>query len=296
VACLRSLLRCCRVIIPYLPQPADHTKNFICGRLRVMRARSALFDLYGDHLRGRGEWAPVAALVRLMEPLGVAAPAVRTAISRMVSQGWLDPRTVDSAPGYALTDRARLWLDDAAGRIYRTTSNDWDGSWRVLVLDALPERPRRERVRNQLRFLGYAPLSDSTWVSPRKIDPGELLAGESVGTVTFTSADPAPVAALVEAFRPEALGTDYRDWLAGARTLIEEHPDGSDRDAFGVRFTLVHEWRKFLFKDPGLPAVLLPPDWPGLEAAAFFDREAERLLPAARRYIDECLHTQGDPT
>ena len=56
---------------------------------RLVHARSALFDLYGDHLRARGDRAPVAALVRLLAPLGVAAPAVRTASRRMVRQGWL---------------------------------------------------------------------------------------------------------------------------------------------------------------------------------------------------------------
>jgi phenylacetic acid degradation operon negative regulatory protein len=52
-----------------------------------VHARSALFDLYGDHLLHRGGHAPVAALIRLLDPLGVRAPAVRTAISRMVAQG-----------------------------------------------------------------------------------------------------------------------------------------------------------------------------------------------------------------
>ncbi|MBQ1068474.1 PaaX family transcriptional regulator, partial [Micromonospora sp. D75] len=33
-----------------------------------MQARSALFDLYGDHLRARGGRAPVAALVKLLAP------------------------------------------------------------------------------------------------------------------------------------------------------------------------------------------------------------------------------------
>ena len=56
-----------------------------------MQARSALFDLYGDYLRSRGGRAPVAALVRLLAPLEIAAPAVRTAVSRMVRQGWLVP-------------------------------------------------------------------------------------------------------------------------------------------------------------------------------------------------------------
>ena len=85
-----------------------------------MDARSALFDLYGDHLRARSDafrgQVPVAALVRMLAPLGVQAPAVRTAISRMVRQGWLEPVRLDGGPGYRLTDRARQRLDDAAAR------------------------------------------------------------------------------------------------------------------------------------------------------------------------------------
>ena len=82
-----------------------------------MQARSALFDLYGDHLRSRGGRAPVAALVRLLAPLGIAPPAVRTAVSRMVRQGWLAPVGTTSGRGYALTDRAsrRLWEDAERG-------------------------------------------------------------------------------------------------------------------------------------------------------------------------------------
>ena len=84
-----------------------------------MNARSALFDLYGDHLRSRGAQAPVAALVRLLAPLGIAAPAVRTAVSRMARQGWLEPVRLPEGPGYALTPRAVRRLDEAAERIYR---------------------------------------------------------------------------------------------------------------------------------------------------------------------------------
>ena len=67
-----------------------------------MQARSALFDLYGDYLRSRGGRAPVAALVRLLAPLEIAAPAVRTAVSRMVRQGWLVPVRLADGPGYQL--------------------------------------------------------------------------------------------------------------------------------------------------------------------------------------------------
>ena len=85
-----------------------------------MQARSALFDLYGDYLRPRGGRAPVAALVKLLAPLGIAPPAVRTAMSRMVRQGWLHPLRLVSGPGYLLTPKAARWLDEAAARVYRT--------------------------------------------------------------------------------------------------------------------------------------------------------------------------------
>ena len=49
---------------------------------RFVKARSALFDIYGDHLLSRGERAPVAALVRLLAPLRISAPTVFTGMTR----------------------------------------------------------------------------------------------------------------------------------------------------------------------------------------------------------------------
>src|ERR1700678_2479511 len=99
------------------------------GETEWVDARSALFDLYGDHLRSRGAQAPVAALVRLLASIGITAPAVRTAISRMVRQGWLVPVRVSAGAGYALTPRAVRRLDEAAERIYSRGNHDWDGGW-----------------------------------------------------------------------------------------------------------------------------------------------------------------------
>jgi len=264
-----------------------------------VHARSALFDLYGDHLLHRGGQAPVATLIRILEPLGVRAPAVRTAISRMVAQGWLEPIEVEApggaVPGYTLSDRARVRLDRAGSRIYRTAA-DWDGRWHVRVLAPIAERNRRERVRSQLRFLGMAPISDSTWVSPRASgEVDQLLRDEGLSAVGMTTADVAPVAVVLDAFDVAGLAREYDAWLASAADLVgaagrgAAEDLGSDVAAFVVRSELVHSWRKFLFRDPGLPDSLLPPDWPGRTAAAFFDEHADRLLPAANRFIDQCL-------
>src|SRR5438309_6735448 len=65
----------------------------------IVRARSALFDVYGSYLRARGGSVAIAALVRLLEPLDFGAPAIRTAVSRMVRHGWLAPVRLPDGPG-----------------------------------------------------------------------------------------------------------------------------------------------------------------------------------------------------
>ncbi|KWW99267.1 putative transcriptional regulator [Carbonactinospora thermoautotrophica] len=238
----------------------------------------------------------MAALVRLLAPLEIAAPAVRTAISRMVRQGWLTPVKLSSGPGYALTPRAVRRLDEAIARIYRTHSNEWDGHWHVLVTSRVPERSRRERVRAGLSFLGYAPLDDTTWIGPRRSPEADaLLEAESLRAERFTARHDGDSASLVRRLWDiEGLARSYERWLEDARELVraaDDNPD--DETAFAVRSRLLHEWRKFLFRDPGLPRQLLPEDWPGDEAAKFFDLESSRLLPAANRFVDACLEEES---
>src|ERR1700712_1889045 len=126
-----------------------------------MQARSALFDLYGDYLRPRGGRAPVAALVKLLAPLGIAPPAVRTAVSRMVRQGWLRPMRLVSGPGYLLTPMAARRLDEASARIYRTGRIGWDGRFDLVLLHA--PLPKTDAAR--LAFLGYGCLREHARVA-----------------------------------------------------------------------------------------------------------------------------------
>lgn len=256
-----------------------------------MRARSALFDVYGGHLRQRGGAATIAALVRLLEPLGFTSPAVRTAVSRTVRQGWLCPVRLPAGPGYALTARAERRLDEAAARIYRTRPSTWDGRWHVVILAAPAARDERERIASSLRLLGYGPLTPTAWVAPRpSAELADLLDTEQVAARTFLAqheGDDVELAA--RAWELDALARDYSAFVTEWRPVMSA-VDGSDpASAFAASQRLLHAWRKFLFRDPGLPARLLPPDWPGLVAAEFFDRETHRLAPAVTRFVTECL-------
>jgi phenylacetic acid degradation operon negative regulatory protein len=258
-----------------------------------------LFDLYGDQLLTRGGAAPVAAIVRLLEPLDVAAPAVRTAISRMVREGWLDPVALPEGRGYALTQYGRTWLADAASRIYRTLDPPrWDGRWHILRIGPVAERAARERLRSGLAFLGYVSLDESTFIAPRPHpDASARLAAADVEAESFTAEHDGDAAAFVaRAWDLDALAAAYRSWQADAAELVAAAgAEIDDRTAYALRCRLLHEWRLFLFRDPRLPRALLPASWAGDDAAAFFDEHSTRLQPAASRFVDGCLSSRAHP-
>jgi phenylacetic acid degradation operon negative regulatory protein len=270
----------------------DGVLGLSSGRLPLVNARAALFDLYGDHLRSRGGKAPISGLIRALGTLEIAPPAVRTAVSRMVQQGWLRAARESGTPTYALTDRAVARLDEAAERIYRTREEDWDGRWHLIVVPRITDRSRRERVRVGLRYLGYGALDDTTWIAARpSAELAALEVSESVTLDRFTASHDADTRELISrVWDLPALAAAYDDWLATARGIVAGIGSSvSDDRAFAARSRLLHEWRKFLFTDPQLPPELLPRQWPGRAAAEFFDSHAQRLLPAAARFVTEIL-------
>jgi len=263
-----------------------------------MHARSALFDVYGDHLRARGDQAPVAALVRVLAAVGIAGPAVRTAVSRMTVQGWLDPVDLPAGRGYRLTRQAANRLDDAYSRVYRSGPPPWNGSWHLVVLPPIDSRSQRVRVRSGLAWAGYGEYADGLWLSPYpRAELAALLRAERLTATTAVASDFRPQEP-TRAWDLDELGKEYEAWLADMHDLLERsskaHAD-PDEGAFAGRFVMVHEYRKFLFRDPGLPDSLLPEHWPGRVAHRWFSEQATRLYPAADRFVARCLTPKGTP-
>ena len=234
------------------------------------------------------------AIVRLLGAVDVAPPAVRTAVSRMVREGWLEPVEQQGQRGYAATARARARLAEARSRIYRTADQHWDGTWHVVVVEHAADRASRGRTAAAMGYLGYARLAPDTWIAPRaSAELAQSLAAEGLGSRQFLSRYTEPGAALAaDLWDLEGLAAAYREFLVGAEELTAGlEADLTPERGFAVRSLLVHEWRKFLFRDPGLPAEVLPPDWPGRQAAKCFDTTAASLLPLAHAFVDSCLST-----
>lgn len=258
-----------------------------------MHARSAVFDVYGDLLADRAHQSTVAGLVRLLAPVGITAPAVRTAVSRMVTQGWLTPVRLPSGRGYCATERAVQRFDSALARVCRPADDTWDGRWHLALVTAPAGRTERARLARELTYLGFAPLQDTTWVSPSpRTELTDVLERNGARAVTLATDDVTPCDAPLRAWDLDALATSYATWHAQAADKVARHlaaHDDPDEAAFAARFHLVHDWRKFLFTDPGLPLRLLPADWPGIAAASYFGQALSELDERAARFVERVL-------
>jgi phenylacetic acid degradation operon negative regulatory protein len=86
------------------------------------------------------------------------------------------------------------------------------------------------------------------------------------------------------------LDRDYAVLLAEYRPRLAAYRHGlAGREALVARMQLVHDYRRFPFRDPDLPPELLPEGWSGRAAHEVF-LEAHGLLRApAEAYVDGVL-------
>jgi phenylacetic acid degradation operon negative regulatory protein len=258
------------------------------GRLEVLRvkARSLVFDLFGDYLRYRGGEVRLRGLVSLMGSFDVPEATVRVVVARLRKEGWLASRREGRETVYALTDAAWKLLDEGRDRIFNRARGPWDGQWHMVIY-SVPETERalREQLRKKLAWFGFGPLSSAVWLSPH--DRGDQ--------VRAAFADEPAVQ--LDVFRSRSAGTDadrdiaarswdldeldraYTDLLEVYRPRLSAYRAGELRGAEALveRMKLVHDYRRFPFRDPDLPPELLPEGWHGRQAHEVF-LEAHGLL------------------
>lgn len=257
-------------------------------------ARSLLLTVLGEYVLPRGGTVWTSTLLESLALFGIEDKAARQALARAARAGWLAGERVGRAARWHLTDQGRVLLAEGSARIYAfdPTRKDWDGKWLLLVI-SIPEERRADRhvLRTRLAWSGFGSLGQGVWLSPdtrRQTGVDLIFNGleRPTRSTTFIAELGAigDAAALVhDAWNLSELEQRYlrftTEFAAAAETDISL--------AFTVKTRIVHEWRKFPFIDPGLPTILLPPDWPGHRASTLFRALHRELSPAAGAWFDE---------
>lgn len=265
----------------------------------VGRPRRLIFTVLGGYWEALGEWIRLRALVDLLEDLGMSTKAARAAIDRLVEQGMLDRDPRGSEAGVRLTRAMVTRIERRSRRIYSYREPaSLDDGW-LLVSYSIPEsdRGRRHLIRAGLEQLGFASAGGGQWMAPAKLKSEVLELGRDLemdSQMTLFAGQfegPGRLTDLVaRSWDLPALAAMYREFICDHRqdlTRLRQAPDADPKHAYQLYTLLLHSWRILPVLDPGLPAEVLPADWPGREAAKLFFDLRDLLYPIARCHVKE---------
>lgn len=258
-----------------------------------------ILGLYGEYWFHRPEPLPSAALVTLVEDFGITAPSARVALGRLVKRGLLVHSKQGRNTFYGIAPIAERRLEEVLERILRfgTTHPAWDGNWTIVAF-SVPEQRRDERhaARVRLRWLGFAPLYDGTWISP-SADPAtaaDALVKIGIHTATVFTAQLATALAdgdPLEAWDLDELRKDYAAFLEEFSPILARAQRGAlaASDALVARTQLIDNWRHLSTIDPDLPPTLLPGNWPQHDARQLFELTYDTLGPLGEKRFRQVL-------
>ena len=247
---------------------------------------SLLRTIIGLFVRSLGGWISTADLVRLAGEVGIAEARARTGIARLKQHGLLLGER-RSAAGYLVNPVATAMLERGDRRIFAVRQMTLEDDW-CLISFSIPESRRdlRHQLRRRLQWIGCGVVSPALWICPAHLqDEVEQILDElgiRGAAVLFRTAAPQVAGSLSDAVAQwwdlDALRRQHESFQSAICDLGAAE---SGSGAFAAYVRLIDDWRVLPYIDPGLPAELLPTDWPGQRSFDEFARLSSRLeIPA----------------
>jgi phenylacetic acid degradation operon negative regulatory protein len=253
--------------------------------VRSRQPRQLLFAFLGEHVLD-DDPVPIRAsvLINVLDGAGIAAPATRATLDRLVSSGFLERTRSGREILFSLTDHGTAVLREAAGRVRSAHPFDPVGSGWTLVTFSIPEEQRtlRHHLRSTLTWAGFAPLRDGLWLSPGEVDlasaleplreelpPNAVLAFHARELPGYPVAESVRAAWDIEAIRGEHLR--FIETWAGASSM-------KTSTALSMRAMLVADWLALLRVDPRLPREFMDARWPASRSYETYHRVHDALV------------------
>lgn len=267
-----------------------------------------IFTLYGDYISHYGNKIWIGSLIRLLEEFGHNDQSVRAAISRMGKQGWVTATKKGNKSYYSLTKMGVARIEEAAKRIFKLNPEKWDGSWRTLTY-TIPEEKRniRDELRQELVWSGFGMLLNSCWISPNNLEDEVNILIQKYKIEPYVHffvseyKGPADNETLVKScWDIDNINAKYEEFITvySKKYVVDKNKilngEMTDAACFVERAKLVHQYRKFLFIDPGLPEELLPSKWLGGHAASLFSDYYKTLAEPANQFFESVFEKDNE--
>ncbi len=243
-------------------------------RLRAAPSRtgSVIITLYGEAIAPRGGSLSLGHLCQVFAAMGVGEGVVRTAVSRLAADGWLERTRQGRRSFYRLAPRGWAATEAAIPLIYGTLYPS-EGALRLVLADRGVEAE------------GLGQIAPGVWVDHSGLSVAE-------GAVTLDLSGPPDMLSRMaaRAWRLDALAARYAAFL----DVVSGPPDRlAGIEALVARVLLVHDYRRAVLRDPHLPRHLLPPDWAGFAARARCRAVHEALRDESEAWLDQAEGESG---
>ena len=253
---------------------------------------SLVVTIFGDAIAPRGGVLRLSALQQITDHIGTSNNALRTAMSRLASDGWLVRQRIGRASFYSPSAMANCENEAASRKIYHFFPNDWNKNWLFAISTDL--EGFQLATRESLHFAGFAFQSRKLAIAP-----DFRIAGKE---------GPVFKAKGVSVFEAHSLGSNDIDEILGnlifhhdctdlyhqfsvsaAKLAVELRTCGeiSGLDALVLRLLLLHQWRRIVLKDVCWSRDLRRSDWPGFPAQKLIRELYHRLLEPSEIWLSQ---------
>jgi phenylacetic acid degradation operon negative regulatory protein len=257
------------------------------------RTGSIVITVFGDAIVPRGGSVWLGTLLEFFKTIDTDSGVVRTAMSRLATDGWLERNKVGRHSFYRLVNKGRQTFDAATKHIYDQQPSDWTGRFELLLISNGEDR---DNSREALKNAGFGSPLPGVWVAPS----GAPIPEEATGAIRLEVAaeDDSGRRLLSESWPLDRTADAYQKFIKTFEPLrgwIGRSRSPADADAFTARILLIHYYRRVVLRDPLLPTALLPADWPGGAARQLCGDIYRGLLPASEQWLDRYGTNEAGP-
>jgi len=274
-----------------MPQPLARIIDQL--KREPSRTGSIVITVFGDAIVPRGGSVWLGTLLEFFGTIDIDSGVVRTAMSRLAADKWLERHKVGRNSFYRLVKKGRQTFDAATRHIYDPQAADWTGRFELLLIGNGGDR---DASREALKNAGFGSPLPGVWVAPSGVPIPEEAAGAI--RLEVSAEDDSGRRLLSESWPLQRTADAYLKFMKTFEPLrgwIDRRERLSDVDAFTARILLIHHYRRVVLRDPLLPGALLPADWPGRAARKLCGEIYRGLLPASEQWLDRHASDENGP-
>ncbi|MDM1248787.1 PaaX family transcriptional regulator C-terminal domain-containing protein [Acinetobacter sichuanensis] len=271
----------------------------------ALSGTSLIMTVFGDSIYHHGGIISLASLIQLMDVFGLNERSVRTAVFRLVQNGWLVSEKIGRTSYYRVTESSRQRFILADAKIYNFNHIEWDQKWDLVLLSSV-EIEAKQVLKKELEWLGFANIASNVMAYPGcdhlklqnlllNLNMTDQVVIFKAETLQLWQESYPTIKRMVETnwaiielhARYEKFIQDFREFL----NLVESADDLDSMQAFQIRTLLIHQFRRILLKDPDLPFELLPSNWLSLNARNLSSNLYQLVITAGEEYFMEYART-----